>query len=301
MLRFGERIVVFDGGFGSELERRGLGGIPEDLNITHAEDIRAIHRDYSAADVITANTFGLNRIKYHGAYDLETVARAAAENARAAGKPVFWDMGPTGAMLKPLGTLGFEEAYDAFAEIARIADGLADGFICETFSDIYELKACLLALKDNTKKPVCATVTFDSTGRTLTGSTPEIAAAVIEGLGADALGVNCSLGPKELLPIVERLLRSTSLPVIVQPNRGLPVLEGGRTVYKLGIDEFDEYTERAVELGVSAVGGCCGTTPEFIERISSASFAFALSTSPLPVASSSIICCEVPSSPTTLI
>ena len=268
MLRFGERIVVFDGGFGSELERRGLGGIPEDLNITHAEDIKAIHRDYSAADVITANTFGLNRIKYHGAYDLETVAKAAAENARAAGKPVFWDVGPTGAMLKPLGTLGFEEAYDAFAEIARIADGLADGFICETFSDIYELKACLLALKDNTKKPVCATVTFDSTGRTLTGSTPEIAAAVIEGLGADALGVNCSLGPKELLPIVERLLRSTSLPVIVQPNRGLPVLEGGRTVYKLGIDEFDEYTEKAVELGVSAVGGCCGTTPEFIERIS---------------------------------
>ncbi len=268
MLRLGERVIVFDGGFGSELERRGLSGIPEDLNVTNPEEIKAIHRDYSCADVITANSFGLNRIKYHGAFSLEEVAFAAIENARAANKPVFFDIGPTGAMLEPLGTLSFEEAYSAFKEIAEITKDKVDGYIVETFSDLYELKACIVALRECTDKPVFATATFDRTGRTLTGSTPEIVVNTLEGLGASAVGVNCSLGPKELLPVVERILNCAALPVIVQPNRGLPVLEGGRTVYKLGIDEFDEYIEKMIDMGVSAVGGCCGTTPEFIRRIS---------------------------------
>ena len=269
MLQLGKNVIVFDGGFGSELERRGLsGGIPEDLNITNPEDIQAIHKAYSCADIASANTFGLNRIKYHGAYTLEQVAKQAIENARASGNKVFVDVGPTGAMLEPLGTLTFDQAYNAFAEIADITKDLADGYIAETFSDLYELKACILALKEHTDKPVFATVTFDSTGRTLTGSTPEIVANTLEGLGVDALGVNCSLGPKELLPVVQRLLNSTTLPVIVQPNRGLPVLENGKTVYKLGIDEFEQYTEKMLEMGVSVIGGCCGTTPEFIERIS---------------------------------
>ena len=268
MLQLGKNVIVFDGGFGSELERRGLSGIPEDLNITNPEDIKAIHRAYSCADIATANTFGLNRIKYHGSYTIEEVARQAVENAKASGNKVFIDIGPTGAMLEPLGTLTFDEAYEAFAEIARITNEIADGYIAETFSDLYELKACILALKENTDKPIFATVTFDSTGRTFTGSSPEIVANTLEGLGVDALGVNCSLGPKELLPIVQRLLNSTSLPVIVQPNRGLPVLENGKTVYKLGIDEFDQYTEKMLEMGVSVIGGCCGTTPEFIQRIS---------------------------------
>ena len=268
MLQLGKNVIVFDGGFGSELERRGLTGIPEDLNITHPEDIKSIHRAYSHADIATANTFGLNRIKYHGAYSIEEVARQAVENAKASGNKVFVDIGPTGAMLEPLGSLTFDEAYNAFAEIAEITKELADGYIAETFSDLYELKACILALKEHTDKPVFATVTFDSTGRTLTGSTPEIVANTLEGLGVDALGVNCSLGPKELLPVVERLLASTTLPVIVQPNRGLPVLENGKTVYKLDIDEFDRYTEKMLEMGVSVIGGCCGTTPEFIQRIS---------------------------------
>ena len=269
MLQLGKNVIVFDGGFGSELERRGLsGGIPEDLNITNPEDIQAIHRAYSCADIASANTFGLNRIKYHGAYALEEVAKQAIENARASGNRVFVDVGPTGAMLEPLGTLTFDEAYNAFAEIAEITKDLADGYIAETFSDLYELKACILALKEHTDKPVFATVTFDSTGRTLTGSTPEIVANTLEGLGVDALGVNCSLGPKELIPVVERLLSSTPLPVIVQPNRGLPVLENGKTVYKLDVEEFEQYTEKMLEMGVSIIGGCCGTTPEFIERIS---------------------------------
>ena len=268
MLRLGKNVIVFDGGFGSELERLGLEGVPEDLNMTSPEEIKGIHRSYSCADIITTNTFGLNRIKYHGAYELKDVAVRAVENARAAGKTVFFDVGPTGAMLEPIGTLSFEEAYEAFAEIADITKDIVDGYIAETFSDLYELKACVLALKEHSDKPVFATATFDSSWRTLTGSTPEIVANTLEGLGVDALGVNCSLGPKELLPIVERLVNSTNVPIIVQPNRGLPVLEGGRTVYKLGIDEFDEYTEKMLGLGVSVIGGCCGTTPEFIKRIS---------------------------------
>lgn len=267
MLRPGEKIIVFDGGFGSELERKGLGGIPEDLNITHPEDIIAIHRSYSSADIITANTFGLNRVKYHGNFDLSELAQKAVENARAAGKAVFWDVGPTGAMLEPLGTLTFDDAYSTYAEVAEISKDLVDGYIAETFSDLYELKACVLALKEHTDRPIFATMTFDKSGRTLTGSTPEIVAYTLEGLGVDALGVNCSLGPRELLPTVKRLLNATELPIIVQPNRGLPVLENGKAVYKLSADEFEKYVREMVDMGVAIVGGCCGTTPEFINQI----------------------------------
>lgn len=263
----GKKLMIFDGGFGTELEKRGLGGIPEDLNITHAEEIKDIHLSYSAADFITANSFGLNRIKYRGKYKIDELARAAIENARVAGKVVFFDVGPTGMMLAPTGTLSFDEAYNAYAEIAVLTRGKVDGYIAETFSDIYELKACVLALKENSDAPVFATMTFGADGRTLTGSTPEIAAAVLEGLGVDALGVNCSLGPKELAPIVERLLASTTLPVVVQPNCGLPVLENGRSHYTLSIDEFAFYAEKFADMGVAILGGCCGTTPEFISRI----------------------------------
>ena len=268
MLRLGEEVIIFDGGMGSELERLGLEGIPEELNVTHAEQIKNIHRAYSCADIVTTNTFGLNKIKYHGKYSIRELAEKAVGNARVAGKKVFFDIGPTGAMLAPLGTLSFDEAYAAFAEVADITNDIVDGYIVETFSDLYEIKACILALKEHSDKPIFATMTFDNTGRTLTGSTPEIVANTLEGLGVDALGVNCSLGPKELLPVVERLLNSTNLPVIVQPNRGLPVLEKGKTVYKLSADEFEFYTQKLIETGVSVVGGCCGTTPEFIRRIS---------------------------------
>ena len=235
MLRLGKELLIFDGGMGSELERIGLGGNdPMELNLTHAEAVRRIHCAYAeaGADVITANSFGLNRIKYRGEYPLEELVRAAVENARRAGKPVFFDVGPTGALLAPVGTLTFDEAYEAYAEIARLTSGLVDGYIAETFSDLYELKACVLALKEHSDKPVFATATFDGTGRTLTGSSPEIVALLLEGLGVDALGVNCSLGPEELFPIVQRFLSATDLPVIVQPNRGLPVWREGETVYE---------------------------------------------------------------------
>ncbi|MDE6398919.1 MAG: homocysteine S-methyltransferase family protein, partial [Clostridiales bacterium] len=267
MLPLGKKVIVIDGGFGSELEKRNLGGVPEDLNITHAADIREIHRAYACADIISANSFGLNRIKYKGKFTLREVAEKAVENARAAGKQVFFDVGPTGAMMAPLGALSFDEAYAAYAEVAEITRGIVDGYIAETFSDLYELKACVLALKEHSDKPVFATMTFDEKGRTLTGTTPEIAALTLAGLGVDALGVNCSLGPKELYGVVSRLVACSPVPVVVQPNCGLPVLRGGKTVYELDINTFDEYTKKFIDMGVSAVGGCCGTTPEFIERI----------------------------------
>ncbi len=270
MLPLGRKLLIADGGMGSELERMGLGAFdPMELNVTHAEKVRSVHRAYAAAgaDLITANSFGLNAVKYRGKYPLETLVSAAVENARSAGKPVFFDVGPTGALLAPVGTLTFDEAYEAYAQIARLTSAQVDGYLVETFSDLYELKACVLALMEHTDKPVYATMTFDRTGRTLTGSTPEIMAQLLEGLGVDALGVNCSLGPAELFPVVERILRATDLPVVVQPNRGLPVFENGKTVYPLSDEEFAAWAQKYAEAGVAVLGGCCGTTPETIQKI----------------------------------
>lgn len=261
--------MIFDGGMGSEIEKRGVSvTVPEDLNVTNPEIIRDIHKSYADADFITTNTFGLNKIKYKGAYDIATVADAAIENARSAGKTVFFDIGPTGAMLKPIGTLTFDEAYEAFKEVVLLSKDKVDGYIVETFSDLYELKACVLAVKENCDKPVFATMTFDSTARTLTGSTPEIMVELLEGLGVSALGVNCSLGPKELESVITRVLAVTHTPVIIQPNRGLPKVKDGKTYYDMTVEEFAESVEKYVKMGVSVIGGCCGTTPEFIKAIS---------------------------------
>ena len=261
MLRLGKELLIFDGGMGSELERMGLGDAdPMECNLTHPDAVRAIHRAYAqaGADILTTNTFGLNRVKYRGQAPMEEVALAAVSHAREAGKTVFFDVGPTGALLAPIGTLTFDEAYAAFAEIAELTSDRVDGYIVETFSDLYELKACILALKEHTDKPIFATMTFDRTGRTLTGSTPEIAALCLEGLGVDALGVNCSLGPQELWPVVGRMLAATSLPVIVQPNRGLPVWREGRTVYELSEDDF-----AAILLNFEFLGFSGGDQTEF--------------------------------------
>ena len=159
--------MIFDGGMGSEIEKRGIScSVPEDLNITSPEAIMDIHKSYSDADFITTNTFGLNRVKYKGKFDIARVANAAIENAKASGKKVFFDIGPTGSMLKPIGLLTFDEAYEAFKEVVLLSRDKVDGYICETFSDLYELKACVLAVKENSDKPVFATMTFDSTART---------------------------------------------------------------------------------------------------------------------------------------
>lgn len=269
MLSLGKEIMIFDGGMGSELVKSGVQyAVPEDLNVTHSDVIRAIHKSYADADFITTNTFGLNKFKYKGEYEIAFVAEKAIENARSAGKRVFFDIGPTGMLLKPMGTLTFDEAYEAFKEVVICSSDSVDGYIVETFSDLYELKAAVLAVKENSNKPVFVTMTFDKTARTLTGTTPEIMVAFLESMGVDALGVNCSLGPNDLYGVIERILKCTHTPVIIQPNRGLPKLVDGISVYDLTVEEFTESVRKYAEMGVSVIGGCCGTSPEFISSIS---------------------------------
>ena len=269
MKDLGQKIMIFDGGMGSEIVKSGVNyTIPEDLNITHPELIKSIHRSYKDADFITTNSFGLNKFKYKGSYSIALVAQKAIENARESGKNVFFDIGPTGMLLKPMGTLSFDDAYNAFRDIVLCTRDNVDGYIIETFSDLYELKAAVLAVKENSEKPLFATMTFDKSGRTLTGTTPEIMVRFLESAGVDALGVNCSLGPKELKSVIERILSCTHTPVLIQPNRGIPRLVNGESVYDLTKEEFTEQIEQFAQNGVSVIGGCCGTTPEFIESIS---------------------------------
>ena len=269
-----QKIMIFDGGFGSELNKLNLplGTINEELNITNKSAIINIHKNYvnAGSDFITTNTFGANRLKMAKAkYPLKDIILAAINNAKEANpKYVMLDIGPIGQLIEPLGTLKFDEAYDIFKEIVLIARDLVDGFILETFTDIYELKAAILAVKENSDKLCFATMSFEANGRSLTGTTPEVMTAVVEGLGVDALGVNCSLGPVELKPIVKRILDSSNIPVIVQPNRGLPKIENGKTIYDLDVDTFFNATKEFVEMGVSIIGGCCGTDRDFIKAIS---------------------------------
>ena len=269
-----QKVMVFDGGFGSELNKYNfpLGTIPEELNITNSDVVKAIHKNYvdAGSDIIVTNTFGANRLKLaNSKYALKDMILAAIDNARSANpKNVFFDMGPIGQLVEPLGTLKFDEAYDVFKEIVLIAKDKVDGFALETFTDIYELKAAVLAVKENSDKLCFATMSFEENGRSLTGATPEVMVGVLEGLGVDALGVNCSLGPVELKPIVKRILDSSNTPVLVQPNRGLPKIIDGKTIYDLDIDTFYNAVKEFVEMGVAFIGGCCGTDPKFIKTIS---------------------------------
>ena len=265
------KISIFDGGMGSMIEALGLDVTNvEDLNITNSIDIQKIHLSYaiSGADYITTNTFGLNRIKYHGKYDIKTLCEKAIQNARVTKKKVMFDIGPTGQILAPIGTLSFDECYEAYKEIVLYTKDLVDGYIIETFSDLYEIKACILAIKENSNKPIFATMTFDESHKTLTGSSPEVVANTLTNLGVSCLGVNCSLGPFELLPIVKRMIAFTNKPIIVQPNRGLPKIKNGKTYYDLDVNDFLKAMEEYVKIGVNVLGGCCGTNPEFIKAIS---------------------------------
>ena len=269
-----QKVMVFDGGFGSELNKYNfpLGTIPEELNITNSDVVKAIHKSYvdAGSDIIVTNTFGANRLKLKNSkYALKDMILAAIDNARSANpKYVFFDLGPIGQLVEPLGTLKFDEAYDIFKEVVLIAKDLVDGFALETFTDIYELKAAVLAVKENSDKYCFATMSFEENGRSLTGATPEVMVGVLEGLGVDCLGVNCSLGPVELKPIVKRILDSSTIPVLVQPNRGLPKIVDGKTIYDLEVDVFYNAVKEFVEMGVAFIGGCCGTDPEFIKAIS---------------------------------
>lgn len=267
-----EQILLFDGAMGTQLQNRGLaiGGIPERFNLTHPEIVEAIHRDYVAAgaDVITTNTFQANTTKL-SADELEAVITTAVAIARkAAPKYVAYDMGPTGQLLQPMGTLSFDAAYELFARQAVLAEKAgADLVIIETLADLLETKIAILAVKENTKLPVFVTMTYQEDGRTFVGVDPQTATLTLQNLGVDVLGVNCSLGPKELAPIVEKILDYALVPVMVQANAGLPQMENGETVYKISPESYVAYTQKLLAKGVAVVGGCCGTTPEFIRQL----------------------------------
>jgi len=264
--------MIFDGAFGTELEKRGImSKMPEMLNVTNKDDIAAIHKSYidAGCDFITTNTFGANRIKMPNE-DRKLVIESAIELAKRhrTSQFVMCDIGPLGKMLYPMGELSFDDAYEAFKEMVLIARDHVDGFILETFTDLYELKCALLAVKENSDKPVFTTMTFDATGHTLTGTSPRIFAELMSNMGADAVGVNCSLGPKDLKPIVEELLKYCEKPVIVQPNRGIPTLRCGRAVYSLTTEDYANAMRSFCDQGVAILGGCCGTNPEFIQAVS---------------------------------
>jgi len=276
--RLKDRAVILDGAMGTVLQQRGLppGGQPELLNLTNPGLLRDIHREYIAAgsQVIYANTFGANALKLaRTGHSVDGVVWAgiaiAREAAAGTGALAALDIGPLGELLEPMGTLAFEGAYKYFAEMAIAgARAGADLAVIETVTDLYEAKAALLAVKENTDLPVFVTMSFDETGRTFTGCTVESMARTLEGLGADAIGLNCSLGPDGLAPLLQRLCRATRLPVIAKPNAGLPDPATGR--YDMGPEEFVRALAPCLEAGVALFGGCCGTTPEYIRWLSEA-------------------------------
>ena len=273
-----KNILVFDGAMGTMLQKKGLklGENPELLNIKEKNIVKEIHEEYieSGAMVVTTNTFGANELKLEGTgYSVEEIIDAAvniAKEARGSRKDVYiaLDVGPIGQLLEPMGTLKFEEAYEIFKrQIIQGAKSGADVIIIETMTDLYEAKAALLAAKENSNLPVFVSMSFEANGRTFTGCTPESMAVVLESLGANAVGVNCSLGPAELLPMIERIIKACDIPVLAQPNAGLPEIEDGKAVYNVSADDFSKVIEEYLDLGVSIIGGCCGTTPEFIRNL----------------------------------
>lgn len=269
--------ITLDGAMGTMLQARGLkmGETPEALNLEKPQVLVDIHKEYIAAgaDIIYANTFGANRYKLeHCGYPADRVIRAGIRNAEKAVAEsvnpnvlVALDIGPIGQLLEPTGTLTFEEAYDIYKE-QIMAGKDADVIVFETMTDLYELKAAVLAAKENSELPIICTMTFEENMRTFTGCSISSMALTLEGLGVDAIGVNCSLGPAELYPVAEELCKWTNLPVVLKPNAGLP--DPVTNEYNITPDEFAELIAKIVPLGVKIFGGCCGTNPEFIKKLS---------------------------------
>ena len=276
-------IIYLDGGMGTLLQEQGLrpGELPERWNLTHPEVVQSIHRDYydAGSHEVNTNTFGANRLKF-SAEELEDIVKAAIANARAAlaeshGKQPKWvalDIGPTGRMLKPYGDLDFEDAVSVFAETIKLGVKYgADLVMIETMNDSYETKAALLAAKENSDLPVFVSNAYGEDGKLMTGANPAAMVAMLEGLGADAIGVNCSLGPKGLVGVVEEYLRYASVPMLLKPNAGLPKSVNGKTVYDILPNAFAEDVASLICRGVRIAGGCCGTTPEYISATVKAS------------------------------
>ena len=270
-----KQYIFFDGSMGTLLQRQGLkaGEMPETWSITHADTLVKIHLEYlkSGSDVISANTFGANSLKFD---NLEQIIGAAMANAKKAveiygenNKFVAFDMGPLGKMLEPLGDMPFEKAVEVFGESVRLAVKYgADLIIIETMNDSYETKAAVLAAKENSDLPVFVTNVFDEKGKLMTGADAKAMIAMLEGLGVDAIGMNCSLGPEQMLAVVEEYVKYASVPVIVNPNAGLPREEKGRTVFDVTAESFSDVMVKIAKMGASILGGCCGTDHDYIRK-----------------------------------
>lgn len=271
---FGKRILYFDGAMGTQIQNLSIPvpTIPETLNITHPELITKIHKDYISAgsDIISANTFGANSYKLsHSNYTVKEIISAGVKCAKNAGSKITaLDIGPIGALVGPFGDLSFEEAYNIFGE--QISAGFNSGcdlILIETMTDIYEAKAAVLASKDFCDLPVICSMTFEENGRTLTGTDPLTMVTILEGLGVDVIGINCSFGPDKMLPLVKDICKYSSAPVLVQPNAGLPVVKDNKTVYNTSPKQFSHYMKEIANTGAWLLGGCCGTSPEYIEDL----------------------------------
>ena len=271
-----DHIVVLDGAMGTQLQAAGLapGEIPETWNLRHPDEIEAIHRRYleAGSNIVLTNTFGANGLKFSG-QELRDVVEAGVGCARAAAEAngsgwVALDIGPSGRMLAPYGDLAFEEAVSLFSQVAAIgAKAGADLVMIETMNDSYETKAALLGVKEACDLPVFVSNAYGEDGKLMTGATPAAMVALLEGMGADAIGVNCSFGPEALTPVVEEYLRCASVPVLMKPNAGMPKVVDGETVYDVGPEEFSESVAALIPKGLRIVGGCCGTTPDYIRAL----------------------------------
>lgn len=274
--RLGKQILFFDGGMGTLLQARGLkaGELPETWNLTAPEKVKEIHAAYleAGADIILANTFGANRLKFPE--NIREIVAAGVHNAKAAVAEsdreayVALDLGPTGKLLKPMGTLDFEEAVTLYKEVAEAgAEAGADLIVIETMSDTYELKAAVLAAKEATDLPVMASVIFGENGKLLTGAAPEAVVALLEGLRVDVIGINCGLGPKEMKDVFGRMAAVASVPLMLSPNAGLPRSVDGKTVFDVTPEAFAADMEALIGMGAWLAGGCCGTTPAHIRAL----------------------------------
>ena len=269
----GKQMLFFDGATGTQLQARGLqpGELPESWNFTHPDIVEAVHRSYLdvGSNIVKSNTFGANPLKLAGSgLDCKETIEAKKACGGRENKFVALNLGPTGKLLAPYGDLPFEKAVEAYGEMVRYgAAAGADLILIETMSDTYEIKAAVLASKENCDLPICVTMTFDEDGKLLTGATVEAAALMCEGLGVDAIGFNCGLGPVQVGKLFPQMLEGTSLPLIINPNAGLPVQRDGKTCFDVGPEEYAELMYELAGKGASIVGGCCGTTPEHIAQM----------------------------------
>ncbi len=276
--RLGKELLIFDGAMGTQLQNAGLkgGDVPEYLNIEKPELLLSIHKAYleAGADFISLNTFGANPLKmnqdrYSTKQVVEAAVRIGKQAQASAEKETYLviDLGPIGRLMEPMGTLTFDEVYQSVQEIVSYAKDDVDAVLFETMTDLYEVKASVLAVKETCNLPVFVTMTYEANGRTLAGADPISTVSVLEALHVDALGVNCSLGPSELSPIVDAFVKYSHVPLMMQPNAGLPQLIDGQTVYDMTPQAFAKESVKQIEKGISIAGGCCGTTPDFIKEL----------------------------------